>query len=434
MVKKITYFSVAASLISASVLSINLGFMQLSVFRIIIIALTLLLILKSFNSSDSGILINNTRNRLSIEVMIIWLLYAILSAIWVKDYSLWIKDVYFLTLGVICIIIFSNTFKTSNDILICFRIIAIMIIVHNLFGWYEIFTGNYLFFNNNQEFYARLKYPVSMFGNTNDFATFLMISIFILYICIANSKYILIKAIYLTTLFSSSLLLFLTNSRANIIGLILAFAAFIMLLLKNNRMRIIIFLLVLLLCFIVIINLDFIIDTVNTAFEKLDLNTDDNSVSIRVNLIKNGAYFLTKTFWMGTGAGNTEFWMSNYGIFNTSGITNMHNWWMEILSEYGVIIFSLYLVFYIGLFKSLYNRYKFSANKTDITISLGILCCLAGYIIGGVSSSSNMDSEWLWTFWAIVIAYQGCNYNIKKNINEININAGKNNFNSYREL
>lgn len=40
------------------------------------------------------------------------------------------------------------------------------------------------------------------------------------------------------------------------------------------------------------------------------------------------------------------------------------------------------------------------------TQSLWIAVCMVGFVMGGVSSSSNISTEWLWSFWAIAIAYQ----------------------------
>lgn len=407
MLKKIAYFAVLTSLIIAGSFSIDLGFANLSIFRILIIILAIALTITSFKSDRDVIILNNNKNRLSIEIMIIWLGYALLTIFWVKDYSIWFKEVYFLGIGIICIIIFCNVFKNSDDILICFRIIAIMIIIHNIIGWSEVITGNYLFLNSNLIYYAKVKYPVSMFGNTNDFATFLMMSVFFLYICIMNSKYLVFKSICAVTLLSSVALLIFTNSRANWVGLILGFTAFAILMMKNKKMRLLAFLIALVICMVIIFNIDLLSNYINLAIKKTDLNTSNNSVLIRINLLKNGAAFLTKTYWLGTGAGNSVYWMEHYSIYNTLGIASMHNWWMEILTNYGIFIFLLYIIFYFNLIKTFYKRYLASNNKIDRTLSLGIICCLIGYLLGGISSSSNIDTEWLWVFWAIAIAYQG---------------------------
>jgi len=32
---------------------------------------------------------------------------------------------------------------------------------------------------------------------------------------------------------------------------------------------------------------------------------------------------------------------------------------------------------------------------------------MVGFVIGSVSSSSNINNEWLWVYWGIAVAYQG---------------------------
>ena len=61
------------------------------------------------------------------------------------------------------------------------------------------------------------------------------------------------------------------------------------------------------------------------------------------------------------------------------------------------------------LFKSMRKIYKVSNDDIDSSISLSIMCIMLGYIIAGITSSSNMDVEWLWVFWALAITYQGVN-------------------------
>ena len=141
----------------------------------------------------------------------------------------------------------------------------------------------------------------------------------------------------------------------------------------------------------------------------IDLSADKGSDFVRLNLIKNGFIFLYRTCGFGTGAGNIEHWMSNYGVYYTSDILNMHNWWMEILVSFGVFIFALYLIFYIKLIIDMLHKYKINNNKMNKTLSISFISCMAAYVIGSISASSNISAEWLWVFWAISIAYQGIN-------------------------
>ena len=53
------------------------------------------------------------------------------------------------------------------------------------------------------------------------------------------------------------------------------------------------------------------------------------------------------------------------------------------------------------------RKYKFSKDKVDRFMSLGIMCFMVGFVIGSMSSSSNIGSQWLWVFWGVAVAYQG---------------------------
>ena len=222
MRKYIVYLAVISSLLGASVVSIDLGMFQLSLFRALIILISMIMFIDML-FSNKLLSVGKKENSYSIKFMLIWFLYAFFTLAWVKDYISWVKAIYFLGLGFICIVAFNKYLKNNKDFLKAFRLMVVMIIFHNIIGWYEVDTGNYLFLSVERVTkYARYKYPVSMFGNTNDFATFMLFSVFITYICAMNTKRHIIKVIYILTIISSVSLLILCRSRANILGLILA--------------------------------------------------------------------------------------------------------------------------------------------------------------------------------------------------------------------
>ena len=55
------------------------------------------------------------------------------------------------------------------------------------------------------------------------------------------------------------------------------------------------------------------------------------------------------------------------------------------------------------------HKYKINNNKMNKTLSISFISCMAAYVIGSISASSNISAEWLWVFWALAIAYQGIN-------------------------
>lgn len=412
--RKLLKFVVFASFFSANFISIDIGFFQLSPFRVaIFLSIFLFCLIKLTPNRGSTNIIPNGKNKFSVIVMLFWFVYAIITVAWVKDFDGWVRELYFLTLGVTSIVFFSLYFKRIEDLLKCFKIMEIMIIVHNIIGWYEIITRDYRFTSYySLTYYANIntRIPISMMGNPNDYAMLMLFGIFISYIFFACSKTWIERIIAIAAMISSVALIFFTESRAIILGLIMSIALFVYLIMYFRKGR----RLILPLCSILFLSVFFFSDLFSSILSQLsgllqfNFEVYGESDNVRINLIKNGLLFLISTFGFGTGAGNIEYWMTNYGIYYVADVTNMHNWWAEILTGYGLVVFLLYLSFYIKLFIDIYRSYKNSNDEAIKSISLGVLCCMFGFLIGGISSSSNIRVEWLWVFWAVVVALQGC--------------------------
>ncbi|NMA61191.1 MAG: O-antigen ligase family protein [Firmicutes bacterium] len=409
VMKTLAYVSIITSLMSANLLAFDLGFFQLSLFRITIIAMALGLFGETLVRGGKLRLNITKGNRFSIQFMFIWFIYGFVSLGWVKDYNNWIRALYFLGLGLLVVILYSKLFTSNREIVRGFRGMSIMIALHNLLGWYEIITGNYFFLHPDRIVgYTRGSLPVSTFGNTNDFATFLLVAIFVLYICAANSRTVVGKGAYAGLIFSSLFLLLMTNSRGNILGFLVGVTTFLYLSLLSKRGRRTMLLVALGFIMVIMVNPTALTGFISMINDKLYFNIGaySGSDATRLNLIRNGFEFVLNTAGFGTGAGNIEHWMANRGKYYTGGITNIHNWWMEILTGYGLLVFLLYIAFYVKLFLDLYRKYK-TNNDRDKTISLGAMSSMAGFLVGSMSSSSNISTEWLWMFWGLLIAYQG---------------------------
>lgn len=398
-------------MIAASIISINFNIFQLSLFRMLIVLVFTLMLIQILMKNTAINFPRNQLNNFSIKVMVIWLLYAIFTLAFIKDDIGWYKAVYFLALGVLCVVIFSRYLKDSKSILAAFNLITVMALFHNLIGWYEVLFGEYLFLDEKVDLYAMFRYPVSMFDNANNFALFMLVSIFSTYICFVNSKHRLVKIGCALLILSSTYLLIKTNSRANILGLLLAIGFFILMQMKNKRARRLLLIGIVAAFVFALLKPDTIIHVFDSIYNKLYLKlSGDNSSdsdTIRINLIKNGLAFFERTFGVGVGAGNIEYWMENFRVYDTSYIRNMHNWWMEVLTGYGVVIFTLYIIYYIRLAKTMLYSYRIAEDKLNASISLGIMCFMIGFVLGSISSSSNIGTEWLWVFWGVIIAYQG---------------------------
>ena len=211
-----------------------MGPFDLSFFRAIIFLTSIAWVFHMISSRGTIVLRLYKGNKYSVLFFLVWFLYAALTLTWVKDYLGWMRAMYFLGLGLICIVVYSSMLETQGDIQTTFRLMTIMAGFHNVIGWYESLAGNYLFLRIDRvERYLMTGRPVSTFRNTNDFATFMLFSVFIAYVCLANSKSMKGKCFYATIMFSSGALVFRTLSRANILGLLVAILVFVGLSMKK---------------------------------------------------------------------------------------------------------------------------------------------------------------------------------------------------------
>ena len=419
--RKLSYLAVAASLIGADIIALDLKIFQFSLYRIILFCLFLVLVTEFFKKRELKPFSSN--NRFSIIFMLIWVAYATLSLLWVNDNINWMKAVFFIGVGLLCIMIFMAFFKKMEHVLAAMKVISFMVFFHSVISLIELITDKYWFLRPDYLWkYLSMNYPVSMFSTANDLAIFLMMTIPVLYICFVNTQKLWEKMFYVITGILSLIVLWATQSRACYLGLLIAIMVFIALkyrkeiynfyFKKLSRTWRIAINVSLVICVAASIVFLFMAGIISQQLHLIfDFNPENiiigESDPIRINLIKNGFIFLKETFGFGVGAGNIEYWMANRGIFYTVGIVNIHNWWLEILVAYGLPIFILYLMFFTRLMKDLYSSFKSAASKLEESISIGLFSSMAGFVVASIGPSTNINKEWLWMFWALVITYQG---------------------------
>jgi teichuronic acid biosynthesis protein TuaE len=404
----IIYFAIAASFLAHRVIYIQLPDFRLSPYRISLVLLVFGLIVELWKKEITlSELFFPKKSRFSIWVFIIWSLYAILSVFWVYDRGEWFRDVFFITSGTFMIVFLNAHLNSIDKIKRALIPAVIMLAFHNTVSWYEIITRNYHFVTEpNAVAYAKAakRVPISTLTNPNDLAMALMFGIVFATILFLVSKRIRYKVFLGLLVFSSLILLIQTNSRANVLGFIMGILFVSLLFLKMVRLRFRFLSIFIMLMGIIILEAQF--GLFSHIWHSYFNSLSGNSESTRVNLLKNGLVFLKETWGLGVGAGNIEYWMENFSVYPTGRITNIHNWWGELLTGYGIIVTSLYLLFYMLLFYSMYTKYNQSNNVHIKIFSAGFMTLMVMFILSSVSSSSNIIRDWLWVSWGIVIAFQ----------------------------
>jgi len=378
---------------------------HLAILVVISSALLFLFANKLINGTITIRQIDYHRNRYFIIFMLILLTYSVLSIFWSVDLRGWLNYNIYLYIATVSLIVCNYILNTKEAFLEMFNYISITSIIHNVIGWINIITGNYILSSSPLIPDFREKgNPLSLFNNTNDFATYLVFTIFINLVVILTTNKRKQKVIYSLTILSSLIMIYETMSRANYLALTLGIVVFTFLISNNKK---ILFLLSTISGFLLasFFAIPKIFGTVNDMVFSKILNSGD---LIRINLIKNGFAFLEDSKGFGIGAGNISYYLENYGVFDTYNIHSLHNWWLDILVTYGIVIFCLYLIYYGKLLVDL-NKIKNNGDQFIRYTAIAFLSILSSYLIGSGSSSSNFPIIWIWIFFSIMIAFLNIN-------------------------
>lgn len=130
------------------------------------------------------------------------------------------------------------------------------------------------------------------------------------------------------------------------------------------------------------------------------------SATVRKYLILNGLTFLHHSHYLGVGPGNIEPLMKVHATKVNK--VNMHNWWAELLVNFGVVVAALYMYLYFGMLWRLFKiaRLKYSPS-VDPFIRWGAvssISSLIGYFMGGIAPSTAIHFTPMWISFGLGLA------------------------------
>lgn len=345
----------------------------------------------------------STKN-FTFKVFVIWGAYGVLSLLWCIDRGLAIKNIYYVFIALILISGCIGNFKNYDELNKFNQILKIMIFISMIIGIWESVTGNHLYLSA-ANYASKPEYrftPTGFQVNTNDYATLLTIYMPIILISFKKNKRNLIDV---SLIGIYTYLLLMTNSRANQIAFIIGVLTYFLLMNTRKKLKYIYITLI-----SVIIVFMLIPGSFSETFSQFEYNVKSdigtNSDRTRINLIKNGCLMLEDNYLLGVGAGNIEANMPNYSSYNYVGsIKNMHNFWMEILVDYGVIIFIIFISWYYSVIRKLFTAYKdLNLKQYKRMISLMITSMIM-FIISSMSSSSIMSGVYIWIYFGYILTF-----------------------------
>ncbi len=402
------YLAFITGFLGVALFPIDLGPFTLFPFRIFLGLLWGLFAVRVL--TQGRLILPISRVKIYMAFLSVWTVYAVMSMAWVASIGDAIRHLIFLLMGVSMIFFAATYFREERDLQrlywIWFGIFCGLI----LLGYWEHLSGQHLPVSG---YYGETRVllmfrPTGVFKNPNDYATFLVLSIPFALGTLRYARRRLARPIGLSLSFAAFYLIVVTGSRANLLAVLLEMA-FVVLFLTNIRQKIKAALAVAGLAMMLFLPAGPIREfcsevagSLSSIAGEAELGT--GSVAIRANLARSGLSFLYSTGGFGVGAGNAEYWMANFAPYETAGILNPHNWWLELLINYGILIFTGYIMFYIGLVRALWRIWKQTAwGKRRICETL--LLSLVGFSIASISPSSVMAFAPQWLLFAFALTY-----------------------------
>lgn len=347
----------------------------------------------------------------------LWFIWAALSITWVINPLQGIRDLFNLFFGLSLVVmapLFLNSkFKLSWATQIWLTAFAIFMVIAVV----EHITTLHLPISRfSQGLQPHLAFrPTGVFVNENNFAVFISMSIPLL---LAKWRYFAGWQSRILTglgIFCAIYLLFVLGSRINWVVLVFAILIYALLLTpRGKRIKVLAALLLLVLGTYIIFGitqpqikglmarqLDSLLRSYLELFDSIEGEqylVSNNSIAIRLNMVRNGFQFLARTRGIGVGVGNFEAWIERGAQYDTENILNPHNWWIELAAEYGIFVTLGYLAVYVSLLAVAWRGWK-QVKGRDRWIPEALSLALAIFPLLAISPSSLLD---YWPHWLLL--------------------------------
>ena len=330
---------------------------------------------------------------------IFWFIYAVLSLFWTSNVSEGVKELlyYYTHFSLFFIlIIWARKARFSKSSIINGWCILIMISAP--IAIYEIITNQHLSSNIIDSeslknfgggFIIQLKFASVTFGNKNGYVLVLVYALPFLFSKLLNNSGLKYQLLFWVLIFIFLYIIITNASRGGIISSLISLIIFLFYYnrIKNKNKKKILF---------PLLTLIYIIITYYSVqiFQQIILRLSIGSViqdDSRMDLINSAFHLFFNSMFIGTGVGSIQTSMQ----LISATINLPHNLFLELLVQYGIIIFILFIISLISLF----IRTKRSESIITKQISYSLLLCLP---ISSVIDSGYLLNPVLWVMFASI--------------------------------
>lgn len=407
-------------IVASSILGVSVSYSYLYLVHLVILIFFITYILK-IKENNFVLKIPKQPNSYHFFYFIMLFWYGI-SIIWAPNFLYALKYEFYILIGSfisLSIIYSCNTrskLKKTMNVFISMFFIQIIIGLLESFSHFRLPISRYskispLFgktlpeedFFNISSFITSLKPPTGFHWDTNDFSLALLIALpFFIFSSNLFFKYFSVSSIIVIIAMSAS--------RSVFFGLLTVLVVYIMLI-KKKLVTVISSLTFLVLLILGIFQLKFSdnprLNELANAFDVvisylLGQISVDNSVGWRFELVKNGMNSFFDSYGMGVGAGGSQAIQEKLGGVD-GRFTSMHNFWVEILVEGGIIFFIIFAAWYGSITFNLFKIGRGLDKEISVWATI-IFLSMIGFIPACIAASSTIYFFPMWIMFGLAIS------------------------------
>ena len=241
----------------------------------------------------------------------------------------------------------------------------------------------------------------SLFGNPNGFGLFLLASsiMFLPYAVSAQRPFV--RLFYYALQLSTLYFMIESGSRTGLTCLLVVMICTLWQLLYKHDLARMLLILVVIALFVAQALTPSGTEFINGLRQSSVFTSDDGSFLLRFNLVRNGLVFASENPLIGIGPDQYEVHMlTSQDLYPTSFIINPHNGFIEILSQYGIFVFSIFILLLIQTGVSAWKLMRSATSKRDRNYLLGqaqlLLIILLPFASTMHSTFLGAPSAWLY--------------------------------------
>jgi hypothetical protein len=346
--------------------------------------------------------------------------YAFLSLLWVMHINESFNTLIYQLCGTLSAVFIAAIIRNFHDLTVFLRILTVCYVIIIVFGIFEIYTG-YFFFKPSELAYSLkdsygFSFPYTVFYNTNDNASF--VTMFAPFAVFTVIEWVGRWRGKLLGIFLSILVFFtLICSRARncfiTITCFMTILLIVCLVKKGVRKYAVTVALIFATMPLAIVIVKLTAFKSGSVMSKLNtLNRADHSINQRLEITIGGLRMVRAYHFMGVGVGNSVPLMP---YFTDLRPINLHDMPLQILVEYGIIIFALYLLMTVFLARD-FVKLRLNSEKLRLFSVICLLTLLAFQVVG-LQSSDVMHIPSLWMLYGIwfsaaKVFYKVCDKNV----------------------